>query len=56
MSRDSEKTHDTPVSPSEGRVTNEGRAEASDKPVRDVPVAWEALEDAFENNAPEVHS
>lgn len=24
--------------------------------VRKVPVAWEALEDAFENNAPEVHS
>jgi hypothetical protein len=24
--------------------------------MRDVPVAWEALEDAFENNAPEVHS
>jgi len=24
--------------------------------VTDVPVAWEALEDAFENNAPEVHS
>jgi hypothetical protein len=23
---------------------------------RSVPVAWEALEDAFENNAPEVHS
>jgi len=23
---------------------------------RDVPIAWEALEDAFENNAPEVHS
>jgi hypothetical protein len=23
---------------------------------KDVPVAWEALEDAFENNAPEVHS
>lgn len=23
---------------------------------RDVPVDWEALEDAFENNAPEVHS
>lgn len=23
---------------------------------RTVPVAWEALEDAFENNAPEVHS
>jgi hypothetical protein len=25
-------------------------------PVRDVPVDWESLEDAFENNAPEVHS
>ncbi|MGA2450410.1 MAG: UPF0158 family protein [Polyangiaceae bacterium] len=25
-------------------------------PLRDVPVDWEALEDAFENNAPEVHS
>jgi hypothetical protein len=24
--------------------------------LRKVPVAWEALEDAFENNAPEVHS
>jgi hypothetical protein len=24
--------------------------------VKDVPVDWEALEDAFENNAPEVHS
>jgi len=23
---------------------------------RDVPIDWEALEDAFENNAPEVHS
>ncbi len=25
-------------------------------PLRQVPIAWEALEDAFENNAPEVHS
>jgi hypothetical protein len=24
--------------------------------IRDVPIDWEALEDAFENNAPEVHS
>ncbi|MBW2463328.1 MAG: hypothetical protein JRH11_16885 [Deltaproteobacteria bacterium] len=24
--------------------------------VREVPVSWEALEDAFENNSPEVHS
>ena len=29
---------------------------ADDAPLRKVPVAWEALEDAFENNAPEVHS
>jgi hypothetical protein len=29
----------------------------SDNPQwRDVPIDWEALEDAFENNAPEVHS
>ncbi|MET0286684.1 MAG: UPF0158 family protein [Polyangiales bacterium] len=27
-----------------------------DETKRKVPVAWEALEDAFENNAPEVHS
>ncbi len=26
------------------------------EPLRDVPIDWEALEDAFENNAPEVHS
>ena len=25
-------------------------------PARDIPVDWESLEDAFENNAPEVHS
>lgn len=24
--------------------------------MRDIPIDWEALEDAFENNAPEVHS
>lgn len=29
---------------------------ASGGPYRDIPVDWEALEDAFENNAPEVHS
>jgi hypothetical protein len=32
------------------------RTAVSTGPVRDVPVDWEALEDAFENNAPEVHS
>ena len=26
------------------------------RPTKEVPIAWEALEDAFENNAPEVHS
>lgn len=34
---------------------DEGGAGAT-PPMRDVPVDWEALEDAFENNAPEVHS
>ena len=29
---------------------------AAPGPLREVPVDWEALEDAFENNAPEVHS
>ncbi len=33
-----------------------GSHPASGAPVREVPVDWEALEDAFENNAPEVHS
>lgn len=28
----------------------------ANSPIRDVPIDWEALEDAFENNAPEVHS
>jgi len=31
-------------------------ADVAHEAVRDVPVDWEALEDAFENNAPEVHS
>jgi hypothetical protein len=29
---------------------------AGEQPLRKVPIAWEALEDAFENNAPAVHS
>src|SRR5690606_14073320 len=40
-SRDAQKTND---------------AARAGKPLREVPIAWEALEDAFENNAPEVHS
>lgn len=31
-------------------------SDAGGQPLQDVPVDWEALEDAFENNAPEVHS
>jgi hypothetical protein len=30
--------------------------EAPRSPVREIPIDWEALENAFENNAPEVHS
>jgi hypothetical protein len=36
-------------------TTNE-TAPAAGTAVRDIPIDWEALEDAFENNAPEVHS
>src|SRR4051812_36032437 len=36
-------------------MTNEN-ASAVGTAVRDIPIDWEALEDAFENNAPEVHS
>lgn len=36
-------------------TSNESES-ASTEPQRQVPVDWEALEDAFENNAPEVHS
>ena len=35
---------------------NGDKSAAGAVPVREVPVDWEALEDAFENNAPEVHS
>ena len=35
---------------------NENDVGQDNKEELDVPVAWEALEDAFENNAPEVHS
>ncbi len=40
-------------------MTGQQTTGSSDEPtaeLRQVPVAWEALEDAFENNAPEVHS
>ncbi|HTJ84691.1 MAG TPA: UPF0158 family protein, partial [Polyangiaceae bacterium] len=35
---------------------SEGTPVPAAGPLRDIPVDWEALEDAFENNAPEVHS
>jgi hypothetical protein len=35
---------------------DKGASAAAVPAIRDVPVDWEALEDAFENNAPEVHS
>src|SRR6187401_1816904 len=31
-------------------------SEVGTQPMREVPIEWEALEDAFENNATEVHS
>lgn len=38
-------------------MTNENNpAGGTTAVVRDIPIDWEALEDAFENNAPEVHS
>ena len=37
-------------------TSEKGAAAVGAPPIRDVPVDWEALEDAFENNAPEVHS
>jgi hypothetical protein len=45
MSREARMSHDAPIS-----------HPSPSTPLRKVPIAWEALEDAFENNAPEVHS
>ncbi len=53
-----ESTTGGEASTSPGLTSGEQSAEpeAPTGPLRDVPVDWEALEDAFENNAPEVHS
>jgi Uncharacterised protein family (UPF0158) len=40
----------------EDMPTNENAAAGPPAALRDIPIDWEALEDAFENNAPEVHS
>jgi hypothetical protein len=37
-------------------MTPNETASAAGMAARDIPIDWEALEDAFENNAPEVHS
>jgi hypothetical protein len=37
-------------------MPNTENASAGGAATRDIPIDWEALEDAFENNAPEVHS
>jgi hypothetical protein len=37
-------------------MTESEQDRGNELPVRDVPIDWESLEDAFENNAPEVHS
>jgi hypothetical protein len=37
-------------------MMEKGNSAPAGTPIREVPVDWEALEDAFENNAPEVHS
>jgi hypothetical protein len=42
--------------PSSRGPTDDAPMSEPTQPMRDVPVDWEALEDAFENNAPEVHS
>jgi hypothetical protein len=39
-----------------GSDQSSGKSSDSSIQWRDVPIDWEALEDAFENNAPEVHS
>jgi len=44
------------TSSSAGERPSASSVGAATGPIRDVPVDWEALEDAFENNAPEVHS
>jgi ribosomal protein L12E/L44/L45/RPP1/RPP2 len=37
-------------------MTESEQGRGNNLPVRDVPIDWESLEDAFENNAPEVHA
>ena len=34
----------------------DNNSETPQQPIKEIPIDWEALENAFENNAPEVHS
>lgn len=53
-SEESMPNQESPGEPQSGGSASESPVATG--PLRDVPVDWEALEDAFENNAPEVHS
>jgi hypothetical protein len=55
LTRFERPAHRRIVSFDEEAMTNENTT-AGGTAVRDIPIDWEALEDAFENNAPEVHS
>jgi hypothetical protein len=55
LTRFERPAHRRIVSFDEEAMSNENTS-AGGTAVRDIPIDWEALEDAFENNAPEVHS
>jgi Uncharacterised protein family (UPF0158) len=55
LTRFERPAHRRIVSFDEEAMSNENTS-AVGTAVRDIPIDWEALEDAFENNAPEVHS
>jgi hypothetical protein len=56
LTRDEQQARLRIVSFDEEAMTNENTSAGGGAAVRDIPIDWEALEDAFENNAPEVHS
>jgi hypothetical protein len=45
-----------PTNENASAVGTAAKPAAGTPPLREIPIDWEALEDAFENNAPEVHS
>ena len=56
LKRIGRSAHRRILSLDEDDMSNNENASAGGTAVRDIPIDWEALEDAFENNAPEVHS